>query len=208
MQTAQSWMAAVMVLSWTACGGESTPSGGPVAGPEADASDTAAGNYCADESAFLDRCDAETSEACRAVLETTCSNREAKHSTALKQAVHSCLPELTCDDLLFENECVRNSIKESEPSAGQQRLAVDFCAACARADVVREEGLSCEGHVVKGTGPTLGPTILGLSDAEAAAVGSSCVEPARAAYPDDYANCENEFFNCIAARYERSASCE
>ncbi|MCL2448236.1 MAG: hypothetical protein FWD17_04760, partial [Polyangiaceae bacterium] len=96
------------------------------------------------------------------------------------------------------------------PTQAQAALARDFCAACAQgASTTSDNGISCAGDVVplpQGYGRVMGIEVLSLGD-PAAEQASACIDPAKAAFPNDYSNCENLFLNCIGDLLTTPASC-
>lgn len=164
-----------------------------------------AASYCQLEKARFERCLPEKTE-CRKDLEASCATRDAFYSPAHAKAFAQCSATDGCGRTTVDSPCGQAIINASTPSAAQQKLADDFCTACAKAPSVREQGIACQGNVV--TGGYLGPYLLALSDAAAATVGSKCIEPAKAQFPNDYANCETLFTNCIISQLAVPPSCE
>lgn len=169
--------------------------------------ETTAPSYCRDEEAFATRCISK--QECRTDLKAQCDTRARFYSEGYKAAFSTCQSSSPCDKAGLGSPCVDDALKKRAPTAAQQKLADDFCAACASgAAAVREEGIACAGRVIRGSGPTLGPHILAVDDASAPAVGATCIGPAKQQFPNDYDNCENAFLNCLVAQVPTPATCK
>jgi hypothetical protein len=198
--------AIVLLFNTGACSSTSEP----VVASDSGTGDAAAANlsYCEQEGAYIQRCNTSAPPACLTDLKANCGERDRYYSEAFKTAYAQCASATICVGFVNESSCGRAALKAQPPTPAQQKLADDLCSACANAPSIREEGLSCQGHVVTGEGRRLGTHILSLSDSAAATVTAKCIAPAKQQYPNDYSNCENVFMNCIGDQIPIPASCE
>jgi hypothetical protein len=154
--------------------------------------------FCTQLGGMMSKCGA--SAAC--LVDFPCAKEEATLSAAEVAAWQACADKLTCNSASPEsNACMFQKLTSVPPTAAQAKLATDFCAACAAgAGTTAANGVSCAGNEItlpQGYGRILATGVLTLSDTLAGQAGA-CVAPAKAAYPSDYNNCENDFLNCAA----------
>lgn len=167
------------------------------------------GTYCDDEGVWSARC--VTVPACRDALRSSCLERQRLRSSAFNAAAHDCASSIDCVHGVFPDDpCVSAKLNKATPTAGQEKLAQEFCAACAKSEPLRESGvpIACAGSVVTGEGRLLQTTLLSLGEDVLDKV-RSCIAPARDPFRDDYDNCENKFLDCVDSLFaERSPACK
>jgi hypothetical protein len=183
----------------TSRGSASATSGSTGSSPAASNGGDGTGTFCSAMSSYIQQC--SKSADCYAAFEKECPESIAPlQSDAIARALNECMAtnQVSCGSVgAGENDCIRMKLEAVPPTAAQDQLAADFCAACAQGAVAtHQQGVSCAGHVVEGSGRTLATELLSLSDA-ATAKAESCIRPASAQYPADYDNCENAFLDCV-----------
>ncbi len=137
-----------------------------------------AGSFCSALSSYATRC--QLTSACDQVTVSTCPALATTFSNAYLDAVTECLPSVLCGDAgeSSANACFNTSLGSAAPTAADQKLAEDYCAACA--SILGEpscvtEFTSASLDAAAGVAAQVGTSVVIFSDALLEKVDTSCI---------------------------------